>query len=255
MSLSALVAEIVSDPLKSAAIVLNLIIIESLLSVDNAAVLATMVVQLDENKRNKALKYGILGAYVFRGLCLLFASFIIEIWWLKPLGGLYLLYLAGKYFFSPSQPATEQEPENEAKQTGITKNWGFLSPFWRTVVAVEIMDLAFSIDNIFAAVAFSNNIIIVMLGVFMGILAMRFVAGYFVSLLTKYPFLETSAHIVILILGLKLFLSVISVVSPENKFALMLENETVDQIMSVFTTLVFFIPILYTKLLSNKSLR
>lgn len=253
MSVSALVAEIVSDPLKSAAIVLNLIIIESLLSVDNAAVLATMVVQLDENKRNKALKYGILGAYIFRGLCLIFASFIIKIWWLKPLGGLYLLYLAGKYFFSKLQITTEKEPENDVEKTGIAKNWGFLSPFWRTVVAVEIMDLAFSIDNIFAAVAFSNNILIVMLGVFMGILAMRFVAGYFVSLLSKYPFLETSAHIVILILGLKLFLSIMVVVSPQNKFALLLEHETVDQVMSVFTTLIFFIPILYTKLVPIKS--
>lgn len=253
MSISALLAEIVSDPLKSAAIVLNLIIIESLLSVDNAAVLATMVIQLDESKRSKALKYGILGAYVFRGLCLIFASVIIKIWWLKPLGGLYLLYLAGKYFFSKSQIATELNPENQSDKKNITNNWRFLSPFWQTVVAVEIMDLAFSIDNIFAAVAFSNNILIVMLGVFMGILAMRFVAGYFVSLLSKYPFLETSAHLVILILGLKLFLSIIMVLEPQNNFAHILESDTVDQIMSVFTTLIFFIPILFTKLLQRKS--
>src|SRR6476659_3792353 len=70
-----------------------LIIIESLLSVDNAAVLATMVMDLPKEQRNKALKYGIIGAYVFRGLCLLFAAWLVTIWWLKPLGGLYLLYL------------------------------------------------------------------------------------------------------------------------------------------------------------------
>jgi predicted tellurium resistance membrane protein TerC len=51
-------------------IILNLFVIESLLSVDNAAVLAIMVMDLPEDQRRKALKYGIFGAYFFRGLCL-----------------------------------------------------------------------------------------------------------------------------------------------------------------------------------------
>ena len=88
-----LIQQILDNPAASLAIVGNLIIIESLLSVDNAAVLATMVMDLPEKQRNKALKYGIWGAYIFRGLAMIFASFLIQIWWLKPLGGLYLLYL------------------------------------------------------------------------------------------------------------------------------------------------------------------
>jgi YkoY family integral membrane protein len=79
-------------------IILNLIVIESLLSVDNAAVLATMVLDLPKEQRNRALRYGIIGAYVFRGICLFLAAWLVKIWWLKPLGGLYLLYLAFNYF-------------------------------------------------------------------------------------------------------------------------------------------------------------
>ena len=79
-------------------IILNLIIIESLLSVDNAAVLATMVMDLPKEQRKKALKYGIIGAYVFRGICLVLASWLIKIWWLKALGGMYLMYLFFNYF-------------------------------------------------------------------------------------------------------------------------------------------------------------
>ena len=63
-------------------IILNLIIIESLLSVDNAAVLATMVMDLPKEQREKALKYGIIGAYVFRGICLVLAASLVKIWWL-----------------------------------------------------------------------------------------------------------------------------------------------------------------------------
>ena len=90
MDISEMWQQIVTNPIPSLAIVGNLIIIESLLSVDNAAVLATMVMDLPEKQREKALKWGIWGAYIFRGLALLFASFLIQFWYLKPLGGLYL---------------------------------------------------------------------------------------------------------------------------------------------------------------------
>jgi predicted tellurium resistance membrane protein TerC len=69
-----------------------------LLSVDNAAVLATMVIDLPPKQRSRALKYGIVGAYVLRGVCLFLAAWLVKIWWLKPLGGLYLMYLAFDYF-------------------------------------------------------------------------------------------------------------------------------------------------------------
>src|SRR5688500_14943844 len=96
--------EIIQNPVASLVIIGNLIIIESLLSVDNAAVLATMVMDLPKEQRQRALRFGIFGAYFFRGLCLLFATFLIQIWWLKPLGGLYLLWLAFDYFRGKSTP-------------------------------------------------------------------------------------------------------------------------------------------------------
>ena len=65
------------DPAAGLMVVLILIIIEGVLSVDNAAVLATMVMRLPEHQRGKALKYGIIGAYVFRGLCLALAAWLI----------------------------------------------------------------------------------------------------------------------------------------------------------------------------------
>ena len=86
------------DPAAGIMVVLILILIEGVLSVDNAAVLATMVMSLPEGQRGKALKYGIIGAYAFRGICLVLAAWLIKIWWLEPVGGLYLLYIAWKHF-------------------------------------------------------------------------------------------------------------------------------------------------------------
>src|SRR5262245_38638047 len=103
MDIQALLRDITDHPFESSAIILNLVLIESLLSVDNAAVMATMVLGLNKNDRAKALSFGIIGAYVFRGLCLFFASFLIQIWWLKAIAGGYLVYLFAKYFINKSK--------------------------------------------------------------------------------------------------------------------------------------------------------
>ena len=186
-----LIQQILDNPGASLAIIGNLIIIESLLSVDNAAVLATMVMDLPEKQRDKALKYGIWGAYFFRGLAMIFAAFLIKIWWLKPLGGLYLLYLVYDYWKGKQTETTEDDLIDKKSNWLYRATVGSLGSFWATVCLVELMDMAFSIDNVFAAVAFTPNIILVCIGVFIGILAMRFIAQWFVKMMEKYPFLES----------------------------------------------------------------
>lgn len=225
-------------------VILNLILIESLLSVDNAAVLATMVMDLPEHQRPRALKWGIVGAYLFRGLALLFASLLIKIWWLKVLGGLYLLYLCFDYFYTESTPDEKDDLINKKENFFYKKTFGLMGPFWATVAMVEIMDLAFSIDNVFAAAALTNNMFLICTGVFIGILAMRFVAQSFVNLMQRFPFLETAAFVVIGILGLKLSLALYThFYKDTHEFAKLLESEHTDLWVSIGTMLVFFVPI------------
>jgi YkoY family integral membrane protein len=240
--------QIMNNPIPSLAIIGNLILIESLLSVDNAAVLATMVIDLPQEQRGKALKYGIIGAYLFRGLAMLFAGLLIKIWWLKPLGGLYLLYLVYDWYKGQQ---TETEEDDYVDKQG---NWlykltvGSFGNFWATVALVELMDMAFSIDNFFAAVAFSPNLILVLTGVFIGIFAMRFIAQWFVKLMEKYAFLEASAFVVIGILGVKLLLSLYSHFYTGSEVSRFLESRMADISMSVITVLVFFVPIITSAL-------
>jgi YkoY family integral membrane protein len=237
--------EFLGNDIESAVfIIINLILIESLLSVDNAAVLATMVMDLPENQRNKALKYGILGAYFFRGLSLVFASYLIHIWWLKPLGGLYLMYLCISYFISKDTPEKSDDVIDKNNSLLYAYTLGLLGPFWATVAMVEMMDMAFSIDNVFAAVAFTDNIYLICTGVFIGILAMRLVAQGFVKLMQRFPFLESSAFIVIGILGIKLSVSVYTHFFPNHTFSLMLDSEKTDLYVSLLTVAIFFMPLL-----------
>ncbi|GAA3981488.1 TerC family protein [Hymenobacter antarcticus] len=231
------VQQIIDNPLASAAIVGNLVIIESLLSVDNAAVLATMVGDLPKEQRKKALRYGIFGAYIFRGLCLLFASYLIQFWYLKPLGGLYLLYLVYDHF--KARPAHDDETVDKQKSWFYRHTLGLFGKFWATVALIELMDLAFSIDNVFAVVAFTDNLLLICVGVFIGILAMRLVAQAFVLLMGKYPFLETAAFVVIAMLGIKLMLSLVTHYLPGHPISEALESEAADVALTVLTVLAF----------------
>uniref|UniRef100_Q3APU8 DUF475 domain-containing protein n=1 Tax=Chlorobium chlorochromatii (strain CaD3) TaxID=340177 RepID=Q3APU8_CHLCH len=242
------IQHIIDNPVASLLVIGNLILIESILSVDNAAVLATMVMDLPANQRAHALRYGIIGAYLFRGLCLLFASILIQIWWLKPLGGLYLLYLVLKWLHGKKTPQPDDDLLDKKSHPLYQMTVGKLGIFWSTVLLIEMMDLAFSIDNVFAAVAFTENLLLIYLGVFIGILAMRFVAQGFVGLMERFPFLETSAFLVIGVLGVKLLLSSLSHFYPHSPFVALLESHETDALVSLTTVLIFVIPLITSAL-------
>ncbi len=204
-------------------------ILEIVLSIDNAAVLAAMVKELPKDQQKKALTYGIAGAYLFRGLALLFASVLIKLVWLKVAGGLYLMYLAYNALSS------KVETDGGSK---MTIKIPFLSALWSTIVAIEMMDLVFSIDNVFAAVAFTPNLWLICGGVFIGILAMRFATTKFVKVLEKNPILERVAYWVIGALGLKLV---------SSYWLHDLNTEAIDAVFSILTLLAFIIPLIIKK--------
>lgn len=241
------------DPKAALLIVLNLILIESLLSVDNAAVLATLVMDLPEKDRKKALRIGLILAYIFRGTALIFASILIKINWLKLVGGGYLIYLCLHFFYKEifkHKHILEQEQEELGEKIKHPKKVFGLNQLWSTVLMVEVMDMTFSLDNVFAAVAFTNNIYLVCLGVFIGIITMRIVAGYFVKLMERFPFLDTVAFLVIGILGVKLCLSFYcSQYGAGTSLCELLESEKADLVFSLSTVALFFLPILSSVLI------
>jgi YkoY family integral membrane protein len=230
-------------------VILTLLLLETLLSIDNAVVLAILVAPLPEKQQAKALRYGIIGAYVFRGLCLLFAAWLIHIWWLKVIGGAYLVWLAFDYFRSDSP----KDGDVIASDRGlIGKLTPFIGALWATIVAVELLDITFSIDNIFAAVALTDKLWLIMLGVGIGILAMRFVAQRFVGLMKKYPRLESAAFLVIGLLGLKLLITT-GCGFLHNSVCTVLETETTDIIFSVLSVAIFIFPILEQHISNKKN--
>lgn len=178
------------------AIIGSLVVLEGLLSADNALVLAIMVKHLPKEQQKKALFYGILGAYLFRFVAIGLGTYLITIWWIKALGASYLLWMAIKFFMKKNK---------EEEEDGVPE-----APhgFWRTVLAVEVMDIAFSIDSVLAAFGVSDQIWVLYLGGIFGVMMMRGVAQIFLTLIDHYPELETTAYIMIGIIGAKMMASV-----------------------------------------------
>lgn len=175
-------------------VILILVALEVILSADNALILGVMVQKLPPGLRKKALFYGILGAYVLRGLALLFAALVVKLWWVQALGAAYLLYVALKHFLRPEEAHAAPPMEVSAAH------------FWKVVAQVELMDLAFAVDSVLVAVALSDKLWVIYTGVFLGILALRMLASLVVNLLDRYPRFKHLAYVVVGLAGVKLAL-------------------------------------------------
>ena len=174
-----------------------LIALEGLLSADNALVMAIMVLGLPRRQHHQALRYGLLGGFVFRIAATLLAAYLIRVTWVKLVGGLYLLYLTYSHFWGGKEGADRRSPPKATP-------WLGLPAFWATVVRVELVNLAFSIDSILVAVAMSPKLWVVLTGGILGIVALRLVVGQLIVLVERYPALVDGAFIIIAWIGIKL---------------------------------------------------
>src|SRR4029453_107867 len=174
-----------------------LVILEGLLSADNALVMAIMVLGLPRNHHHKALRYGLLGGFAFRAAATSLAAYLIQVGWVKVLGGLYLLYLTYSHFWG-------REEGEDRRQAPKAKALLGLSPFWGTVLRVELINLAFSIDSILVAVAMSPKLWVGIAGGILGIVAMRLVVGQLLALVQRYPPLVDGAFVIIAGVGFEL---------------------------------------------------
>jgi len=176
-----------------------LVMLEGLLSADNAMVLAVLVLGLPKDDQKKALRYGILGAFGFRSIATILAAYLIRLGWVKLAGAGYLLYLAVHHFTRRGGAEARRTPPAARGMLG-------LSAFWATVVKVELTDIVFAIDSILVAVAMSPKIWVILTGGILGIIMMRMVIGRLLAIVERYPPLVDGAFVIIAWVGIKLFI-------------------------------------------------
>lgn len=197
--------------LEYAWVLVVLIVLEGLLAADNAVVMAVMVKHLPKAQQQKALLYGLVGAFIFRFAALFLITTLVNFWQIQAIGAAYLLIMSGKHIYDSRKAAQNPEEIHEPKKQ---------SGFWMTVIKVELADIAFAVDSILAAVAIAvtlphignfdvgginaGQFSVMFLGGLIGVVMMRFAARWFVKVLDKFPSLETAAFLIVGWVGVKL---------------------------------------------------
>ncbi|MEN9935891.1 MAG: hypothetical protein RLZZ387_2470 [Chloroflexota bacterium] len=200
-------------------VIAQLIFLECILSIDNAAVMGAMVAHLPTDRttpwptwlrpilgwsdrllgcqKDAALKVGLFGAYAGRVIMLALAAYIMQAPWMQILGAAYLIYLGMSHFVKHQLHVNDGEDVAQARKGG----------FWSVVLALNLADMAFSLDNVVAAVALSDQFWIVAVGVGIGIVMMRFAAVIFTRLMAWEPALEHAAFLLLFAIGGELLAS------------------------------------------------
>lgn len=186
-------------------VLLVLVVLEGLLSIDNAVILGLLARRVPKEQQGRALTYGLIGSFACRLVAIAAAAWLIKWDFVKVIGGGYLIYIAVKHlFFShPEPPPAADDP-------------GGTGSFWRVVASIQITDAAFAIDSILAAIALVGpapkdwaypihpKLWVVVGGGLIGVALMRVAAGLFIKLLERFPRFEVSGYLLVLVVGLKL---------------------------------------------------
>ncbi|WNS73943.1 TerC family protein [Bacillus sp. DTU_2020_1000418_1_SI_GHA_SEK_038] len=187
-------------------VLLILILLEGLLSADNALVLAIMAKHLPEEQQKKAINIGLLLAFIFRIGAIFIISFLFHVWQVQAIGAAYLIFIALKHLLGRNS-----EDKNKKGKS-----------YRMTVAQIALADIAFAVDSILAAVALVIDLpdtpmreiggmdgakfIVIILGAIAGLIVIRYAAGLFVHLLTKRPSLEKAAMLLVGWVGVKLLM-------------------------------------------------
>lgn len=168
-------------------VVLSIVMMEGLLSVDNALVNASLAAKLPRGEQKKALCLGIGAGAILRLVALALAAWVIKYPAVKLIGAGYLVALAVQHLCF------------KHGGNGATRKGG--ESFKGVVASIMFADIAFSLDNVVAAVGMSPKFPIVVTGVLAGIAVMLFATQIIAMLMRRYPLLERTAYAIVGFVG------------------------------------------------------
>jgi YkoY family integral membrane protein len=175
----------------------SLVLLEAALSADNAVAIAALVRELEPPPlRARALHWGVMLAFPMRILVISLAAWVVRYSAVQAVGGLYLLWLAARHFQSELSGGSEEcfaEPVVAPLRLGVV------------IGLVGLTDLAFSLDSITAAVAVTDQLWLVVSGAAVGVVMLRFLAGWVIGWMERFINLRNAAYLTVTAVGFRLF--------------------------------------------------
>lgn len=158
------------------AAIFKIVMIDLLLGIDNAIVIALACAGLAVSVRGKAILLGTAGAVLLRAVLLVFATFLMGVPYLKIFAGAYLVFIGYKLL-----TAHEESHEVEQKST-----------IWGAVWTIIVADFMLSLDNVMAVAgaatsAGEHSTIYAIAGIVFSIPIIIYGAKYLATLMDRFP--------------------------------------------------------------------
>lgn len=151
----------------------SIVLIDLVLAGDNAVVIAMAVKNLHGRKRTLGIFLGAAGAVVVRVTCTFLVAQLLNLRYVKLLGGAVIIWIAVKLL---TQGAEENHCTKEVHSV------------WQAIWVIIVADLSMGIDNMLAVGAASHgNMVLLLFGLLLSIPFVVFMSTLLARLMDRYP--------------------------------------------------------------------
>lgn len=170
---------------------LNIILIDLVMSGDNAILIGMATQKLAPEFRKKAIFWWVAGATILRIVFSLGVVYLLQVPGLEFLGALLLLYVVWKFYREIRASEHHEEWASGAEN------------FWWAIKTIILADVAMSLDNVLAVAGASHgNVANLIIGLIVSVILMVVASSYIAKLLDRYPSIQWVGLFVILFTAL-----------------------------------------------------
>ncbi|SFX28609.1 integral membrane protein, YjbE family [Thermoactinomyces sp. DSM 45891] len=153
----------------------NIIVLDLILSGDNAVVIGMVARNLPEDKQKKAILFGAGTAIVLRATLTAIAAYVLNVPFLMSIGGLLLLWIAVKLLVEDNSEGTHVESHQDLRSA---------------IKTIVIADVVMSLDNVLAVAGVAHgNIYLVLFGLALSIPIIMWGSRLIAKIMNQLPWL------------------------------------------------------------------
>ena len=180
----------------------QIVFIDLVLAGDNAIIIGMVASQFDANTRKKIIFWGIGFAIILRIVLTIITSYLLQITYLKTVGGLLLIYIAYKLYKDVIKNGDTKEQKIKTDKSNL----------YKAIMTVIIADFSMSLDNILGvAGAAKQHYVLLVFGLILSILLMATLANIIAKWIKKYKWIGWLGLFAILAVAIELIYSDINV--------------------------------------------
>ena len=176
----------------------EIVLIDLVLAGDNAIIIGMVASQFDANIRKKIIFWGIGFAIILRIALTIITSYLLQIIYLKTVGGLLLIYIAYKLY---KDVIKNEDAKKQKIKTGDPN-------LYKAIMTIIIADFSMSLDNVLGvAGAAKQHYVLLVFGLALSIILMATLANIIAKLIKKYKWIGWLGLFAILVVAAELIYS------------------------------------------------